>query len=102
MNYLDSKLILYLVVIFFIVFIFIKLKTALAIRNLNNKIGVRFYYKFLGNMQWLKEQILMGKYLEMKYLTISPFESYNYLLYEYCVEKDGMSQTDLVETKLMG
>ena len=68
MNYLDSKLILYLVVIFFIVFIFIKLKTALAIRNLNNKIGVRFYYKFLGNMQWLKEQILMGKYLEMKYL----------------------------------
>ena len=65
MNYLDSKLILYLVVI---LFIFIKLKTALAIRNLNNKIGVRFYYKFLGNMQWLKEQILMGKYLEMKYL----------------------------------
>ena len=38
----------------------------------------------------------------MKYLTISPFESYNYLLYEYCVEKDGISQTDLVETKLMG
>ena len=35
-------------------------------------------------------------------LTISPFESYNYLLYEYCVEKDGISQTDLVETKLMG
>ena len=35
-------------------------------------------------------------------LTISPFESYNYLLYEYCVEKDGTSQTDLVETKLMG
>ena len=38
----------------------------------------------------------------MKYLTISPFEPYNYLLYEYCVEKDGTSQTDLVETKLMG
>jgi len=38
----------------------------------------------------------------MKYLTISPFESYNYLLYEYCVEKDGMSQTDFIETKLMG
>jgi len=35
-------------------------------------------------------------------LTISPFEPYNYLLYEYCVEKDGTSQTDLVETKLMG
>ena len=36
------------------------------------------------------------------YLTIYPREPYNYLLYEYCVEKDGMSQTDLVETKLMG
>jgi len=35
-------------------------------------------------------------------LTIPPREPYNYLLYEYCVEKDGMSQTDLVETKLMG
>ena len=35
-------------------------------------------------------------------LTIPPHETYNYLLYEYCVEKDGMSQTDLVETKLMG
>lgn len=35
-------------------------------------------------------------------LTTSYYESYNYLLYEYCVEKDGMSQTDLVETKLMG
>ncbi|WP_294664946.1 MULTISPECIES: hypothetical protein [Fusobacterium] len=68
MNYLDSKLILYLVVIFLTVFIFIKLKTALVIRNLSNKVGVRFYYKFLGNIQWLKEQILMGKYLEMKYL----------------------------------
>ena len=40
--------------------------------------------------------------LEMKYLTIRPQEPYNYLLYEYCVEKDGTSQTDLVETKLMG
>lgn len=30
------------------------------------------------------------------------FPAYNYLLYEYCVEKDGMSQTDFVETKLMG
>lgn len=40
--------------------------------------------------------------LEMKYLTIPPRESYNYLSYEYCVEKDGMSQTDFVETKLMG
>ncbi len=38
----------------------------------------------------------------MKYLTIYPREPYNYLLYEDCVEKDGMSQTDLVETKLMG
>ena len=36
------------------------------------------------------------------YLTTYPYEPYNYLLYEYCVEKDGMSQTDLVETKLMG
>ena len=35
-------------------------------------------------------------------LTIPHDETYNYLLYEYCVEKDGMSQTDLVETKLMG
>ena len=35
-------------------------------------------------------------------LTISPNETYNYLLYEDCVEKDGTSQTDLVETKLMG
>ena len=35
-------------------------------------------------------------------LTIYPREPYNYLLYEYCVEKDGISQTDLVETKLMG
>lgn len=38
----------------------------------------------------------------MKYLTIYPHETYNYLLYEDCVEKDGMSQTDLVEIKLMG
>lgn len=38
----------------------------------------------------------------MKYLTISLFESYNYLLYEYCVEKDGIDQNGLVETKLMG
>ena len=59
---------LYTSVIFLTVFIFIKLKTALVIRNLSNKVGVRFYYKFLGNIQWLKEQILMGKYLEMKYL----------------------------------
>ena len=35
-------------------------------------------------------------------LTTPPQEPYNYLLYEYCVEKDGISQTDLVETKLMG
>ena len=35
-------------------------------------------------------------------LTIYPREPYNYLLYEDCVEKDGTSQTDLVETKLMG
>ena len=35
-------------------------------------------------------------------LTIPPNETYNYLLYEDCVEKDGTSQTDLVETKLMG
>ena len=48
----------------------------------------------------MRKKVLLN--LEMKYLTISPFESYNYLLYEYCVEKDGMSQTDLVETKLMG
>ena len=26
----------------------------------------------------------------MKYLTIYPREPYNYLLYEYCVEKDGI------------
>ena len=36
------------------------------------------------------------------YLTIPPHEPYNYLLYEYFFEKDGTSQTDLVETKLMG
>jgi len=35
-------------------------------------------------------------------LTSYPNETYNYLLYEDCVEKDGTSQTDLVETKLMG
>ena len=40
-------------------------------------------------------------YME-NYLTSSPYEPYNYLLYEDCVEKDGMSQMDLVETKLMG
>lgn len=40
-------------------------------------------------------------YME-NYLTIPLYESYNYLLYEDCVEKDGMSQTDLVETELMG
>lgn len=43
-----------------------------------------------------------GLFYMENYLTISPQESYNYLLYEDCVEKDGMSQTDLVETKLMG
>lgn len=36
------------------------------------------------------------------YLTTYPHEPYNYLLYEYCVEKDGMSQKDLVEIELMG
>ena len=41
-------------------------------------------------------------YLHRMYLTTCPYEPYNYLLYEYCVEKDGISQTDLVETKLMG
>ena len=41
-------------------------------------------------------------YFHRMYLTIYPYEPYNYLLYEYCVEKDGMSQTDLVEIKLMG
>ena len=41
-------------------------------------------------------------YLHRMYLTTCPYEPYNYLLYEYCVEEDGMSQTDLVETKLMG
>ena len=55
----------------------------------HNKVGI-FYvcyiYKFKLSIQ----------------LTIPPDETYNYLLYEYCVEKDGTSQTDLVETKLMG
>lgn len=43
-----------------------------------------------------------GLFYMENYLTSSPHEPYNYLLYEDCVEKDGMSQTDLVETKLMG
>ena len=48
----------------------------------------------------MRKKVLLN--LEMKYLTIPPGESYNDLLYEYCVEKDGMSQADFVETKLMG
>ena len=43
-----------------------------------------------------------GLFYMEKYLTSSLYELYNYLLYEYCVEKDGTSQMDLVETKLMG
>lgn len=43
-----------------------------------------------------------GLFYMEKYLTSSLYELYNYLLYEDCVEKDGTSQTDLVETKLMG
>ena len=35
-------------------------------------------------------------------LTIPHDETYNYLLYEDCVEKDGIDQNGLVETKLMG
>lgn len=54
----------------------------------HNKGGIFIYYiyKFKLSIQ----------------LTTSPHETYNYLLYEDCVEKDGTSQTDLVETKLMG
>ena len=52
------------------------------------------------NVKWY--MLNMIQILGRIYLTTYPCEPYNYLLYEYCVEEDGMSQTDLVETKLMG
>lgn len=68
MNYLNSRLVLYLIVILLILFILSRITANLKIRSINNRKGVRFYYKFLGNIQWIKEQILTGKYLELKYL----------------------------------
>ncbi|WP_172604179.1 hypothetical protein [Fusobacterium ulcerans] len=30
--------------------------------------GIKFYYKFLGNIYWLRGEILNKRYLELKYL----------------------------------
>ena len=68
MKNLEPKLFVYLITIILVVIIFIRMKIILMINNLKKKTGVRFYYKFLGNIEWLKKEILRGKYLEMKYL----------------------------------
>ena len=37
-------------------------------KKLKKQKGIKFYYKFLGNIYWLRGEILNKRYLELKYL----------------------------------
>lgn len=53
-----------ILVIYFLNFI----RNYISISKLKKQRGIKFYYKFLGNIYWLKGEILNKRYLELRYL----------------------------------
>ena len=53
-----------IIVAYFLNFI----RNYISISKLKKQKGIKFYYKFLGNIYWLREEILNKRYLELKYL----------------------------------
>ncbi|MHD0318790.1 hypothetical protein [Fusobacterium sp. THCT1E2] len=59
------------VVLFFLIFLIFLLnfiRNYISVRKLKKQKGIKFYYKFLGNIYWLRGEILNKRYLELKYL----------------------------------
>ncbi|MDU1912627.1 hypothetical protein [Fusobacterium sp.] len=66
-----NKTYLLVTVLFFLIFLIYLLNSIrkyILIRKLRKQKGIRFYYKFLGNIYWLKGEISKKRYLELKYL----------------------------------
>ena len=62
---------LIVVVLFFLIFLICLLnfiRNYISIRKLKKQKGIKFYYKFLGNIYWLRGEILNKRYLELRYL----------------------------------
>ena len=61
-------ILIFLIFLIFFIYILNFAIRYVVVKRLKKEKGLRFYYKFLGNIYWLKEEILNKRYLELRYL----------------------------------
>ena len=83
-----------LLFIILVIYLLNSIKNCILIRKLKKQKGIKFYYKFLGNIYWLKREILNGRYLELKYLnSVKAKEDANLII---LLERDSKDNTGII------
>ena len=88
----DSAYLLIAGLLFIILVIYLlnSIRNCISIRKLKKQKGIKFYYKFLGNIYWLKKEILNERYLELKYLNpVETVEEANLVIFLERVSEDN-------------
>lgn len=87
-------LIVGLIFIILVIYLLNSIRNCISIRKLKKQKGIKFYYKFLGNIYWLKKEILNGRYLELKYLnSVETKEEANLVIF---LKRDSEDNTGII------
>lgn len=87
-------LIVGLIFIILVIYLLNSIRNCILIRKLKKRKGIKFYYKFLGNIYWLKKEILNGRYLELKYLnSVETKEEANLVIF---LKRDSEDNTGII------
>lgn len=87
-------LIVGLIFIILVIYLLNSIRNCISIRKLKKRKGIKFYYKFLGNIYWLKKEILNGRYLELKYLnSVETKEEANLVIF---LKRDSEDNTGII------